>query len=121
MTAVASDPNGGQQYLESKSDEKLTGSTPASRFMAAHKGATWKVVPVAGFGLTGAEGTSPNYCLALTNICIVTVEIDAGSPAYFHFAVENRYSTTPPWLIIGVDEATSPTDGLPTGNSAHSA
>jgi hypothetical protein len=115
--------DGGQPYLETQSDEKLTGDTPASRYMADHKGANWEVVAVPWVdpGTIGSPKLSKKACLigkpAPSQICLVTLKVTAGSEtAYFQFSVENRYG---PYQIIAVDRVTDPVQALPQGNEAH--
>ena len=124
MKAVqGGDAAGGQQFLEAKSDEKITSST-AARYMADHKGATWKIVPVKYIPPGGTEPQeTKKACLvgqpAPAQICVVTVEVDAsgGKPVWFHLAIEQRYG---PWQIITVDRVdTKPEDLLPQGSEAH--
>jgi len=117
MSAVrGGDQNAGANLLQQKSDEKLLPPTPASVYMSKHKGASWQVVPVA---FAGQQVTSA--CLVLHQICLVTVKAGSSSPVYFQFALENRYSTSPPWQIMGVDEEKVAGDLLPKGNEAISS
>jgi hypothetical protein len=117
--------DGGQTFLEAKSDEAVTGSTSASRYMAAHKSAPWKVSTVS-FPPLGSTSAAPTKTACLvgaggpgdSQICIVTVEVDApgAQPVWFHFDCELRYG---PWQIINVDRVdTKPDDLLPSGNEA---
>ncbi|MHB8507509.1 MAG: hypothetical protein ACYDGR_02525 [Candidatus Dormibacteria bacterium] len=121
MTAVAAGtPTAGQQYLESKSDEKISGSTDASAYIAQHKGATWKITPL---HWPNAQSTTDKACLigqpAPSQICVVGVEVDSGgAPVYFHFSVEKRY--LPDWQIINVDRVQKPDDLIPVGTEATS-
>ncbi len=121
MSAIQGNPDGGKAFLMVKSDQKLVGTTSASRFVAAHKGAKWSVVRVKWQppGQT-SEVNTKSACLVGDTLCVVTVQVEAGgTKAWFHFAVEKRYG---PWQIIAVDEVDkAPDDLLPNGSEAHRA
>jgi hypothetical protein len=115
-------------YLETNINDgiPLTGPTSASRYMASHKGAKWRVVAVPWVDpATKAPVTTKKACTVSPpqggQLCIVTVEVASGdSKVWFHFDVEDRY-TPGSWLIVGVTEVTTrPDDLLPNGNEAHS-
>ena len=122
MQAVSGDANGGQQFLVNlpNANEVLKGSTPASRYMAAHKGTSFQIVTVPWSPPDTSAAPSPTKVACLigkpppSQICLVTVQ--AGQ-AFFRFALENRYSAD--YEIIGVDQVKSATDLLPSGNEAH--
>jgi hypothetical protein len=126
MTAIqGGDASAGQAELESKSDEKIDGSTPASRYIAAHKGAAWKILTLNWIppGSTAATSTQKECLIGApppSQICEVVVEVDGGGgKVWFGFAVENRYG---PYQIISVDRNdTKPENLLPQGTEAHSA
>jgi hypothetical protein len=128
MQAVkGGDASAGVTMLEPKSDEKLTGDTPLSRYLAAHKNAPFIVVevPWARPGTTTPDAPSKAACLIgkggpdIAQICLVTVQLGSGdSAAFFRFVLENRYEPGQ-YHIIAVDEVKSATDGLPQGNEAH--
>jgi hypothetical protein len=121
--------DGGQEFLEKNINDgiALTGSTSASRYIAANKGAKWQVVTVnyADPGSTTAKPTK-KACLVIPPqggmLCVVTVQVDATGkqPVWFHFSVESRYD--PGWRIVNVDQVEGKPDNLlPTGNEAHIA
>ena len=122
------DEAAGKPYLETNINDgiPLTGSTPASRFMKAHKGAKWQIVAVPWVDpATKAPTTTKKACTVPPpqggQLCIVTVEVDTGSQkTYFHFDTEDRY-TPGSWLILNVTEVAKPTDSLPSGNEAFSS
>jgi hypothetical protein len=124
MTAVAKgDTAGATAFLQTDINDgnpPVTEPTTASSYLAAHKGATWKIVAV-----PWVNGDTQKACTVVPPqggaLCIVTVEVDASGapPVWFHCDVESRY---PPgkWLIVNVTEVTTKaSDGLPTGNEAH--
>ena len=86
IDAAKSNPAAAQQYLETESTEKLTGETSLTRFLAANKSATLKIVTISW---TPPDGTSAvaslSECLigqpAPSQICIVTVAADGGKPS----------------------------------------
>jgi hypothetical protein len=129
MKAVAGgDKNGGLQYLETNINNgiALTDSTAASRYMADHKGAKWEVVTV-NYPPPGSSAPVPTKKECLVEppqggkLCIVTVQVDAGQPVWFHFSVETRYAE-PNWYILDVDQVSGKPDNLlPVGNEAHTA
>jgi hypothetical protein len=127
IDAVKSGPGGGQAFLETESTEKLTSDTSLSRFLAANKGASAKILSLPWIPPgKDAPVASKKQCLigqpAPGQICIVTVEVSGGkpSPAYFHIVLENRY--TGKFQIINVDQVDKAPDNLlPTGGQAHKA
>ena len=128
MQAVASDPGGGQAFLETNINDgiPLTGPTTASRYLADHKGAQWQVVAVPWVDpASKANVTTKKACTVLPpqggQLCLVVVEVDNGSnKVWFHFDTEDRY-TPGKWLILNVTRVdTRPDDLLPNGNEAHS-
>lgn len=124
VQAVAANPTGGVEFLATESTEKLKGSTSISRFLGAHKGASWEVATV-NFPDPGETAPKPTQkaCVigqpAPGQICIVTFIVKSGAEtAYFHVNLENRY--TGKWEIIDVDQvAGKPDNLLPSGNEAH--
>lgn len=129
MQAVqGGDASAGQGYLETNINDgiALTGSTTASKYMAAHKGAKWHVVAVPWVDpSTKAPVTTKKACTVLPpqggQMCLVTVEVDSGdSKVWLHFDIEDRY-TPGSWLIVNVTEVAKPTDALPNGNEAYSS
>ena len=102
----------------------LQDPTPAAIYLAKHKGAKWQVVEVPWADAHGTATQTNNACTVTPpqggQLCIVTVEVDAGSDkVWFHFDVESRY---PPgkWVILNVTRVdTKPGDLLPNGNEAH--
>jgi hypothetical protein len=122
------DDSAGKPFLETNVNDgiPLTGPTPASRFLKDHKGAKWQIIAVPWVdAATKSPIETKKACTVPPpqggQLCLVTVEVDAGSQkAYFHFDLEDRY-TSGSWLIIGVTEVAKPTDRLPTGNEAFSA
>ena len=122
------DESAGKPYLETNINDgiPLTGPTPASRYLKDHKGARWQIIAVPWVDpATKAPTTTKKACTVPPpqggQMCIVTVEVDAGSQkTYFHFDVEDRY-TPGSWLIVNVTEVAKPTDALPNGNEAFSS
>jgi TPR repeat protein len=120
---------GGLEFLQTDINDgiALKSSTSASRWMADHKAATWKVVDV-NYADPGTDAAKPTKkaCQigqpAPGQLCVVTVQVDGGGapkPVWFHFAVESRYPVGV-WKIVQVDMVdTKPDDLLPTGNEAH--
>lgn len=98
--------------------------TPASSYVAQHKGAKWQVVAVPWADAHGTATQTKDACTVTPpqggQLCIVTVEVDSGSSkVWFHFDVENRY---PPgkWEILNMTRVdTKPADLLPNGSEAH--
>lgn len=122
--------DGGVEFLENNINDgiALTGSTSASRFVAANKGATkWAVVTI-NYPDPGSTSPKPTKkaCTVIPpqggQLCIVTVQVDASGkpPVWFHFSVESRYD--PGWRIVNADQVEGKPDNLlPTGNEAHIA
>ena len=124
VQAVSANPDGGKEFLVAEATEKLTGSTPLSRYLASHKGAKWEIATVQ---FAEADTTQPvatqKACMALGHICIVTVGVTAGSESlYFHVQLENRPGgyENGKWQIIDVEAVNGKPDNLlPSGNEAH--
>src|SRR5258708_28926960 len=65
MQAVASDPGGGQAFLETNINDgiPLAGPTTASRYLADHKGAQWRLVALPWVDpITKANVTTKKAC-----------------------------------------------------------
>ena len=121
------DESAGKPYLETNINDGIPlTTTSASRFMKDHKGAKWQIIAVPWVDpATKSPIETKKACTVPPpqggQLCIVTVEVDAGSTkTYFHFDVEDRY-TPGSWLIIGCTEVAKPTDALPSGNEAFAA
>ena len=104
---------------QSRSPRRPRATFPSTR---ERSGRSWRFP---GLTPTGHPLQTKNACTVTPpqggQLCIVTVEVDAGSSkVWFHFDVENRY---PPgkWEILNVTRVdTKPDDLLPNGNEAHS-
>lgn len=126
LSAIKSDPSNATYLVASEPTEKLIGSTNLSRFLAANKAATAKVINVNWIPPGGTTAASSDReCLVPApqggQICIVTVEVTGGkpTPVYFHVDLENRYKPGT-WEITNIDAVDGKPDNLlPSGNQAH--
>jgi hypothetical protein len=118
--------DGGKEFLETNINDgiALTGPTSVSKFMAANKGAKWQIDTV-NYPPPGTTNPQPTKkaCTVIPpqggETCIVTVQIDAAKPTWFHLTVETRYEPGK-WHILDVDQVDGKPDNLlPSGNEAH--